>query len=273
MPGISYNIELNTPFVPVASSTAKLSFPVSENWESSLHSYSISSQVENTYAGKQRQKFTIPGMRDTTRFFGIPDKSYRLDDYTRFITMEEVMREYVAEVRVRKTGNEFLYRVKNEPYRLFFDRDPLVLLDGVPVFDIKRLMEYDPLKIRQVDVVSRKYFTGKQGIEGIVSYSTYQGNLDGFALDPGASVQEYPGLQLQREFYAPAYETAEQIESPVPDFRNMLHWAPTVITGKEGSAALNFYTSDRPGRYAVFVQGLTSSGLAGSRVVYFTVEK
>ena len=134
-------------------------------------------------------------------------------------------------------------------------------------------MEYDPLKIKQVDVVSRKYFTGKQGIEGIVSYLTYQGNLDGFALDPGAIVLEYPGLQLQREFYAPAYETSDQIESPLPDFRNVLHWAPTVVTDSKGNASLHFYTSDRPGTYAVFVEGLTASGLAGSQVVYITVQK
>jgi hypothetical protein len=33
--------------------------------------------------------------------------------------MEEVMREYVAEVRVRKQDNQFFYQVKNARYNSF----------------------------------------------------------------------------------------------------------------------------------------------------------
>jgi len=42
----------------------------------------------------------------------------------------------------------------------FFDNDPLILLDGVPVFDIDRLLAIDPLKVRKLDMIHRKYFLG-----------------------------------------------------------------------------------------------------------------
>ncbi len=93
---------------------------------------------------------------------------------------------------------------------------------------------------------------------------------------PGHTIGQYgsyEGLQLNREFYSPSYETEEQLESPVPDFRNVLFWAPGVITGKKGVANLDFYSSDRPGRYVVVVQGITTNGLAGSSVHIFQVSK
>lgn len=134
-------------------------------------------------------------------------------------------------------------------------------------------MEFDPLKIKKLEVVTKKFYSGNDVIEGIVSYTTYKGNLDGFQIDPNALVLEYEGLQLQREFYSPVYVTKEQEESRLPDFRNLLYWSPDIKTDEEGSSALDFYTSDRPGRYAVVVQGINSNGNAGSKVVYFTVKQ
>jgi hypothetical protein len=196
-----------------------------------------------------------------------------LDDYTRFITVEEVMREYVPEVKVRKLNDQFAYRVKNAPYQAYFENDPLVLIDGLPVFDINKLMLVDPLKIKRLDIVTRKFISGKNAIEGIVSYGTYNGDFAGFQIDPKALVLDYPGLQLQREFYAPIYDTKEKAESRLPDFRNLLQWSPDITTNENGESQINFYTSDRPGKYVVVVQGINSNGVAGSKVAFFTVTK
>jgi hypothetical protein len=271
-PGESYSIEIASPFASNFSSRSYPSLTMLSAWQNELTSYSVSTQVENSYVRDKKLVFYLPESTDTTAFYGKPDKTYVLDDYTRFITMEEVMREYVTEVRVRKQQENFNFKVKNEPLNVYFENDPLVLLDGLPVMDISKLMQFDPLKVKRLDLVTRKYFAGKDVIEGIVSFSTYKGNLDGFQLNPDALVVEYPGLQLQREFYSPVYETQEQLQSPLPDFRNLLYWAPDIKTGK-GNSKVEFYTSDRPGKYAAVVQGISSNGIAGSKIVYFTVSK
>lgn len=269
----SYIIDIDLPFANNFSSRKYTSFFLPEKWQEQLTSYSVNTQVENGYVRDKKLVFYLPESTDTTAFYGKPDKTYLLDDYTRFITMEEVMREYVSEVRVRKQPNSFTYKVKNEPLNVFFDNDPLVLLDGLPVFDVSKLMEFDPLKIKRLDLITRKYFSGKDVIEGIVSYTTYKGNLDGFQLNPDALLVEYPGLQLQREFYSPIYETQQQAQSPLPDFRSLLYWSPDVQTGNKGNRSLSFYISDRPGKYAVVVQGISSSGVAGSKVVFLNVNR
>jgi hypothetical protein len=231
---------------------------------------SIGAQAENSYQPEKKENFVLPLLYDTTGFAGIPSKRYYLDDYTRFPTMEEVMREYVKEVHVRKREKNFHYEVFNEPVISYFDEDPLVLIDGVPVFDINKMIDVDPLKIKKIDVTAARFFMGGKQYDGIVSYSTYGDDLDGYKLDPNSLVIEYEGLQLKREFYSPQYETDRQVSGRIPDYRNVLYWSPDLKT-KTGTQDISFYTSDVPGKYIILIQGISGQGLAGYATATFTV--
>ena len=82
---------------------------------------------------------------------------------------------------------------------------------------------------------------------------------------------DYEGLQKQKEFYSPVYETEPQKSSRLPDFRNLLFWSPDVKTDTTGKGGLSFYTSDRVGEYVIVIQGIASDGVSGSRIVPFRV--
>ena len=180
------------------------------------------------------------------------------------------MREYVKEVHVRNRQKTFRFEVFNEPEITYFGDDSLVLIDGVPVFNINKIIDTDPLKIKKIDVTTPGFTSGGEHYDGIVSYSTYGDDLDGYQLDPNSLVIEYEGLQLNREFYSPRYETAQQVSGRIPDFRNVLYWSPNVQT-INGKQDISFYTSDIPGKYTVLVQGISASGLAGFATAAFTV--
>ncbi|MBD0352384.1 MAG: hypothetical protein ICV65_14650, partial [Flavisolibacter sp.] len=265
----AYQIDLVNPYSDKFSDREWPAFELSEKWKDQLVNRSIGAQVQNIYTKEQQQKFSS-GIRDTSLFYGRPDKQYLLDEYTRFVTMEEVLREYVSEVRVRKQSNRFSFQVKNLPYATFFEQNPLIVLDGVPVFDINKLMQFDPLKIKKIEVVARNYFLGTSNYNGIVSYSTYKGDMGNFELNPAALVVQYDGLQLKREFYAPNYD--QSAEARTPDYRNLLHWAPDITIQTKEKKELSFYTSDLPGQYVVVVQGITSDGSSGSGVYSFYVQ-
>lgn len=106
-----------------------------------------------------------------------------LDKYTRFKVMEEVLREYVPGVlvRIRKDGFHLLVVDKTNKSVL---EAPLMLLDGVPVFDANKIMGINPLKVRKLEVVDGRYYQGPAVYNGIVSFTTYKGDLEGFQLDP-----------------------------------------------------------------------------------------
>ncbi len=267
----TYRIEITDPFDSSFSGKAFPVFNVPTETINSLLEGSISMQVQNLYSGKKLKHFIVPGI-DTTAFYINPDARYLLDNYTRFTTLEEVLREYVTMVDVKKRDGNFMLSVFNPLYKVYRS-DPLVLLDGVPVFDFNKLMLLDPLQLNKLEVLNRNYFLGGSVFHGILNWSSYKGDMAGY--DPGihAAIIDYDGLQLQREFYAPVYNTESQQASHLPDFRNVLLWSPNIkiATGKSGE--VSFYTSDLPGRYVVEIQGITKGGFCGNKVIIFNVNK
>ena len=107
---------------------------------------------------------------------------------------------------------------------------------------------------------------------GIISLMTYKGDMAGFPLDARLVKLDYDGLQLQREFYSPRYDTAKQLESRLPDGRTLLYWNPNLQTDASGHNRTEFYTSDQPGTYLVEVNGLSKDGSAGSQRIMFEVK-
>jgi hypothetical protein len=224
-----YRVDVADPFSNEPGSLHPAPLNLSEDQLKQLSQRNLAMQVQNAYTINQLNRFNSPAL-DTNAFYGIPDNKYFLDDYVRFNTMEEVLREYVTGIDVRiRQGNYYLI-VPNYAEHKFFDNGPLVLIDGVPVFDMNKLIAYNPLKIKKAEVVTRKYYINSLAADGILSYSTYKGDLDGFQFDPGTIELSYEGLQLQREFYSPQYSTTEQKQTRLPDYRNILYWAPEIIT-------------------------------------------
>ncbi|MBB6612543.1 hypothetical protein H7F15_15970 [Pontibacter sp. Tf4] len=229
-------------------------------------------QTQHAYFGNVINR-AVTGQADSTTIYGQAPEQYLLDDYKRFKVMEEVLREYVPGIQLRKRRDGFHFMVFDRPNKTIFQENPMVLLDGVPVFDIDKIMAFDPLKVKKLDVVTSRFFNGPQVYDGLVSFITYTGDLAGFEPDPRALMQSYEGLQLQREFYAPVYDTPEHKLSRLADFRNLLHWAPDLKLETGTKAEKSFYTSDQTGTYLVVVQGLTADGKAGSKTYTFTVSQ
>jgi len=267
-----YRIEIDKPFSNEYSSTVLPYVSMPEQFISQLQMHSLGSQVQSAYLGKEQQRYLVTSFSDTTAFFGKPDGKYFLDDYTRFKTMEEVIREYVTEARMRRKDGVFRYVVKNTPYQSFFEAEPLILLDGVPVLKPGEMGLFDPLKIKKLEVVARTFYTGPVAYDGIISYSSYDGDLAGFQLPSTAIVTDYPGFLYERSFYSPVYQTEQEINSRMPDFRNVLEWEPKLKT-KEGEQLINFYTSDLPGRYLIVAEGISKDGSCGSATEMITVKK
>ncbi|WP_454802133.1 hypothetical protein [Mucilaginibacter phyllosphaerae] len=264
-----YKIEVLSPFAEQYSKAALPAFSLTPAMQKSLEEESLGMQIQNIYAGNKLKRFYDAGI-DSSGFYNRAYKSYKLDDYTRFTTMEEVLREYITEVNVFKPAGRFHIKMLNEKGLL--NSDPLILLDGVPVFNTDKIMAVDPLKVRKLEVVNERYYWGPSVYEGILSFTTYKGDLGGVEMDPHAVVIDYEGMQLQREFYSPAYDSEVQQKSRTPDFRNLLYWASDVNTGAQFGSKITFYTSDQTGKYIGLIQGIAPNGDAGAQTFTFEVK-
>lgn len=263
----TFRIDVLSPFSEQYTKNNTSGIALTQGVQKALEEHSLAMQVQNIYAGNKIKQFYDPGV-DSSGFFGRPYKTYLLDNYTRFTTMEEVLREYIREVNVVQSHKRYHIKVLND--KGFLDGDPLVLLDDVPVFNINKVIAIDPLKVKKLEVIRERYYYGPSVHEGILSYTTYKADLGGVEMDPHAVVLDYEGLQLQREFYSPVYDTDEAVKSRIPDFRSLLFWQPNVSVSADGKSQLTFYTSDQTGRFIGLIQGLTPNGDAGSR--YFTFD-
>jgi hypothetical protein len=197
---------------------------------------------------------------DTTDFYGRPDKRYMLDNYTRFPNMEEIITEFVTEVRIRKNKEMTELQVVNAPYKKFFEEPALVLIDGIPVTDIRKLLDLDPLKLQSIDIISHRFFMGNHSYPGIIQYKSYQGNLGGYTLPVDAAVYSFEGAQLQKEYLSPDYSASS--DNRIPDFRNLLYWNPGIQTDKNGKMRVDFYSGDLDGHYKIILNGVSETGKA-----------
>lgn len=266
-----YRIDIIQPYSEKLETDSIKPLIVSAADTSAILDRMISTQVRFVYNKDEINRFDTLAI-DTATFYTRPDKRYYLDDYTRFTTMEEVLREYVQWVNVRKQADNFHLTVYDEERKVIMTDDPLVLLDGVPVFRINKVLELNPLKMQKLDVIAKKYVLGNTSFDGILNFISYAGDLEGLTLDRNATVVDYEGLQLKREFYSPAYHGQDSTLETIPDFRTTLYWNPEVKVKNDAPVNLSFYSGDLKGNYIVVLEGISGQGVCGEAVTRFTVK-
>jgi hypothetical protein len=224
----------------------------------------VYTQIENAYYVAKAN--ALPATPPTS-FYNLPDKIYRLDDFTRFPTMEDIFREYVHEVFLKRSRGTFsLHVVSHSGYP--HQKEPLILIDGVAILNTNTLMTYDPLKIERIEIVRDKYFYGSLDFDGIVSLKTYKG-----------AVEDLPSLHSHREnivkiqagevYSFPDYLVDKLKLERVPDYRLQLYWNPDVTVTNDHNTTVDFYTSDVTGNYEIIVEGFSSDGeLVSTREVF-----
>jgi len=263
-----YSVSLHSPFSTEYSNRKTHVLQLPDNVKNAVLLNAIHSQARN-YFYKEPNPEVMPSA-DSVLFFGTPDKTYRLNDYQRFPTVEDVVREYVPEVTVITKGKRKSLYVLNRKREEFFEEDPLVLVDGVPITSTHRVTVMPAADVKTLEIIAQRYRLGPVSFGGIISLKTSNGRLGGLEPEPGAYAFDFEGLQMERKFYSPVYSSAKQSER-IPDFRNVLYWKPILAASGKEANEVSFFTSDETGLFIVVVQGLTEDGVAGASTFMFRV--
>ncbi|WP_162343842.1 hypothetical protein [Cyclobacterium salsum] len=169
------------------------------------------------YLAPERQKV------DSVPFQFIPDYTYLLDDYNRFDDMATVIREYVPKVLVRSQNKKTIFKNFNIPFDEVFRENPLLLVDGMPVFESDDFASFNPENIRKMDVINRNLYIKDHQFNGLVSLSSFENDFGRFSLPEKALFIEYKGMQHPKSFNNTL--PRQNIEAHFPDFRNILYWS------------------------------------------------
>lgn len=184
-------------------------------------------------------------------------KSYNLDDYTRFPVMEELFTEFIQEVRVRRNGSSRELQVRtvdalNNSY--FPQGTALVLLDGVPVLDHSKILAYDPLLVKRIDIFFGAYFLGIRNFRGVVNFVTYKGTLPSMKFEDNVRIVNFQGCSI------PMAYTCEGVGKDWPDYRQTIWWHPLLRLAPGESMEIEIKAPDYSGAFEAFAEGLTEDG-------------
>ena len=262
----NFTYELNDPFLKkVDNNIPKLI--LDRKFEQSLSERSIEMQIG--------RRFGIDTLYDKLPFHNDPllrtkPVVYKLDDYTRFPVMQEVMIEYISELRFRKLdGKQDLQMRWEDSYKtLSYSRgNTLVLLDGIPVFDHTKIFNYDPLKVKSISIYGSEFFVGYASFEGLVLFKTYKRDYSGLTFGRNVRIMDFQGALIPSKFTANGIAKADNF----PDLRSLLYWNPQIDLKPGVSNDINIHTSSLPGKYIIKIEGFTGNGLSVEYSSEFTV--
>ena len=202
--GVSLPIEMISPFATLIPE--KLPHLVFHYNRSEVEARSLDMQRHQIAITPAKRELKLGDYADDTAVEGVPldydetvlgnkpDMTYNLDEYRQFFTIREVLLEYVMYVKKEKIdGVQRLIVHKGE--ELYDNILPtLVLIDGMPVNDIERLLNYDARRIHYINIYAGQYTFGVGIYNGILSFITRSGRLTNYPTEPNVQylVYEFP---------------------------------------------------------------------------------
>jgi len=203
-------------------------------------------------------------------FYGFPDLRYKTEDYIALPNLEEFFFELIPTVYMHRVKEERYFIIQGE-YGDISNYPPLILLDYVPVFDVRNILPVSPQQIEYIDIINRIYIRGSNSYGGIISIVSKDGDRAGVKLPSGSSFFSYSTFSSGIEPVFTDYSPQENAER-IPDLRTTLYWAPHMNISPGGQDKLEFYTSDIAGEYMIVIRGHTAEGKIVQKICEFFVE-
>lgn len=256
-------VELNNPFTNTFNNYNHGLFYLDSNKLGDINNAIISMQINNLYEPFSQQTVKRSDSAGRPDFYGSPDNTIEIARYIELTSLKEVVKELIPGVNTVKNNDKISFKLIRKYPSQPFENSPLVLVDGVPVYDLEKVLSINSRDIEKIDVLMAKYFISDNELEGILHFVSKRGNLGAIDLDRSVFRQEYELLQNTNEFYSPDYSTDSLKNNRIPDYRNTLFWKPDLHTDKSGKASLLFYSSDESGEYIINIEGITPDGRTG----------
>ncbi len=189
--------------------------------------------------------------------FGDIEISIVLADYIQLPSFKDVIKEIVPYTRLSKKGDRYSLIVSNSKTVEVY-RDPLILLDNIPVFDVNELMKINPKKIEKIEVINKAYIYGDFTINGIIRIITNTDNFADYDFSDESVYIDFQTITSSTNPKLPEYNSEDKKKNRIPDFRNMLYWKPDILL--DNKVSFSFYTSDHCSKYDIIVRGISYNG-------------
>jgi hypothetical protein len=152
------------------------------------------------------------------------------------------------------------------------NQPPLLLVDGIPVFDVDKFLSISPSEIDKVEIINNNYIRGEIVYGGIINIYTKKKNFAELIDTKNLTFSEFKGYSENSRFMAIEYPDETAYNSRKADYRNTLYWNPEIKTDENGEANISFYTSDEKGKFLITIEGVGERGEIGNKKIIMEVE-
>ncbi len=260
-------VDLNNPFSSGYADYDHGSFSPDTSKLNEINNLIISMQINNIYEPFYKSTIELPEEQPEYNFYGPPENSILMSNYIELTSVKEIIAELIPGVGTTRNNGKINFRLTKSYQTKPFEHGPLVLVDGIPVYDLEKVIGISSKDIEKVDVLIDRYYISGNILDGILHFITKKGNLSVIDLDRSVFRLEYDLLQRKEPFYSPDYSADSLRNNHLPDFRNTLYWNPDLHTDKTGKASVEFYSSDESAQYFISVDGMTIDGRHGTSFI------
>ena len=190
-------------------------------------------------------------------FYGPPEQRVFPAQFADLPDFMEISRELLPAVRFRQRGNGYSLRIIDNQERGWFEKNPLRLINGIPVFDNSMLYSLKSTDIRYIDIVYRERIFGDISFKGVLAIMLEEEAETRF-LDQ-TDLFKFPLDCLQLPVTPPSSrQTVPVTVGNLPDFRRVFLFRK--VETKE-PLHFSFTLSDLKGAVLIKLEGIDSNGL------------
>lgn len=196
-------------------------------------------------------------------------RRYRLDDYTRFPSVREILVEFIPELSLKRVRDQWMMQlVISDAVQSRFEKTDniLVMMDGVVLSDLNLLLDFDAMLLEYVDIYLQTFVCGEVPFHGLVNFITKKNYVTALHFPDNVRVVDFQGVA-----YPVAYNGAVP-EGEGQDLRQLLYWHPVLNLDAGSDYRLEFTTPGYAGRFKAVAEGFTEDGKPVYQEFTFEVE-
>lgn len=192
--------------------------------------------------------------REDLLYAGSDWEVYCLDDYVRFPTVQEVIREIVSGVRIGRYMGKPAFKVlvpnATENKRAVREH-VLTLMDGVIISDINLILNFDAMLLDRVEISRQPLIIGMTPYDGVLHFVTKNRYVTALAFPESVRVVDFTGVSYPVAYYGAA-------PSEGADFRSLYYWDP--LLSLEPGRVCEIPLELPAGSYRLVAEGMDEEG-------------
>jgi hypothetical protein len=253
-PAQRLKIVQDEPYAVVGIMPEFSSNPFSEEFKNEITQCTDAVTFQKIFKQEMFSKIIIPKKKSNSyAYYGIPSNRVDPQLFIDLPNFSEISKELLPGVKFRTHNNEPSMQVINSQSRYFFNEQPLILLDGIPVRDLNVIKDMGTTDIDRVDICQSERFYGDLRFPGVVAIYTTKSDYSKLTENDQLIKLKTEAKQIPIQLTEP-----KTSEPSVPDLRQTLYWNASAKPQK--NITIKFGTSNVQGHFKLTVRGKTTDG-------------